>query len=86
MHDGAMIIREGRIRAAGCVLPLTTSDELDKQFGTRHRAGLGITEVTDSISIIVSEEKGIISYASRGDISVEVSADNLKKALKEFLG
>ena len=86
LHDGAMIIREGRIRAAGCVLPLTTNDEVDKHFGTRHRAGLGITEVTDAISIIVSEERGIISYAYRGEVSVEVSADNLKKALKEFLG
>ena len=85
MHDGAMIIKEGRIRAAGCVLPLTTNDELDKHFGTRHRAGLGITEVTDAMSIIVSEEKGLISYAYRGEITVDVSADDLKKALKELL-
>ena len=85
LHDGAVIIREGRIKAAGCVLPLSINDELDKQFGTRHRAGLGITEVTDAISIIVSEEKGFVSYAYKGEIAVEVGAENLKKALKEFL-
>lgn len=85
LHDGAVIIREGRIKAAGCVLPLSINDELDKQFGTRHRAGLGITEVTDAISIIVSEEKGFVSYAYKGEIAVEVGAENLKKTLKEFL-
>jgi len=85
LHDGAMIMREGRIKAAGCVLPLTTNDELDKQFGTRHRAGLGITEVTDAVSIIVSEEKGYISFAYKGEITVDVGAENLKKTLKELL-
>ena len=85
LHDGAMIIREGRIRAAGCVLPLTSSNEIDKDFGTRHRAGIGITEVTDAISIIVSEEKGTISYAYRGEIFVEISGDNLKKAIKGLI-
>ncbi len=85
LHDGAMIIREGRIRAAGCVLPLSTNIEVDKRFGTRHRAGLGITEVTDAMSVIVSEERGVFSYAYRGDIFAESSADDLKKALKELL-
>ena len=85
LHDGAMIIREGRIRAAGCVLPLTTNVEVDKRFGTRHRAGLGITEVTDAMAVIVSEERGVVSYAYRGDIFTEVSTDDLKKALKELL-
>ncbi len=85
LHDGAMIMREGRIKAAGCVLPLTTNDELDKQFGTRHRAGLGITEVTDAVSIIVSEEKGYVSFAYKGEITVDVGAENLKKTLKELL-
>ena len=85
LHDGAMIIREGRIRAAGCVLPLTTNVEVDKRFGTRHRAGLGITEVTDAMAVIVSEERGVVSYAYRGDIFTEASTDDLKKALKELL-
>ncbi len=86
LHDGAMIIREGRIISAGCVLPLTTAEEMDKSFGTRHRAAIGITEVTDAVSIAVSEEKGIISYAHRGDIFTNISADELKKVLKEVLG
>jgi uncharacterized protein (TIGR00159 family) len=85
LHDGAMIMREGRIKGAGWVLPLTTNDELDKQLGTRHRAGLGITEVTDAVSSIVSEEKGYVSFAYKGEITVDVGAENLKKTLKELL-
>ncbi len=86
MHDGAMIIREGRIKAAGCVLPLTSNDEVDKTFGTRHRAGIGITEVTDAVALIVSEERGVVSNAHRGKLSSNVSGDELKKVLKELLG
>ena len=67
------------------MLPLTTSDEIDKTFGTRHRAGIGITEVTDAISIIVSEEKGTVSYAYKGEFFAEMTGDTLKKALKELL-
>jgi uncharacterized protein (TIGR00159 family) len=86
MHDGAMIIREGRIKQAGCVLPLTTNDELDKSLGTRHRAGIGITEVTDAVAVIVSEENGIISYTHLGEIFANVSGDELKKVLRDLLG
>lgn len=85
LHDGAMIIREGRIISAGCVLPLTTADEVDKSLGTRHRAAIGITEVTDAVSIVVSEEKGIISYAYHGKIFNNIKADDIKKTLKEVL-
>jgi len=85
IHDGAIIIREGRIRAAGCVLPLTTSSEVDKSFGTRHRAGIGITEVADDVAVIVSEERGIISYAYRGELFSDVSGDELKMVLKGLL-
>jgi len=85
LHDGAMIIREGRIRAAGCVLPLTTDENLDKGLGTRHRAAIGITEVTDAFAIVVSEEHGTISYAYKGEFFTKVNADVLKKALKEVL-
>jgi len=85
LHDGAMIVREGRIRAAGCVLPLTTDENLDKSLGTRHRAAIGITEVTDAFAVVVSEEHGTISYAYKGEFSARVSADALKKALKEVL-
>ena len=86
MHDGAMIIREGRIRMAGSLLPLTKSSEVEKSLGTRHRAGMGITEVTDAVTIIVSEEKGIISYAHKGEIFTNVSGEELKKILKKLLG
>lgn len=85
LHDGAMIIREGRIRAAGCVLPLTTDENLDKSLGMRHRAAIGIAEVTDAFAIAVSEEHGTISYAYKGEFFTKVNADALKKALKEVL-
>lgn len=85
LHDGAMIIREGRIRAAGCVLPLTTDEDLDKSLGTRHRAAIGITEVTDAFAVVVSEEHGTVSYAYKGEFFAKVNADTLKKTLKEVL-
>jgi diadenylate cyclase len=85
LHDGAMIIREGRVAAAGCVLPLSGNDEMDKSLGTRHRAGIGITEVSDSVALIVSEEKGIISYATHGEIHANVAGEELKRVLRELL-
>ncbi len=85
LHDGAMIVREGRIRAAGCVLPLTTDGVLDKSLGTRHRAAIGITEVTDALAVVVSEEHGTISYSYKGEFFTKVNADALKKVLKEVL-
>ena len=86
LHDGAVIIKEGRIRAGSCVLPLTMKEGIDKGLGTRHRAAIGITEVSDSIAVVVSEETGKISYAVRGDLERPVKGDDLKKALKELLG
>jgi diadenylate cyclase len=85
LHDGAMIIREGKIRGAGCILPLTMKDEIDKSLGTRHRAAIGITEVTDALSVIVSEEKGNISYAYKGELYRDISEDDLRKTLKGLL-
>jgi uncharacterized protein (TIGR00159 family) len=85
LHDGAMIIREGRIRAAGCILPLTLKDSIDMSLGTRHRAAIGITEVTDAVAVVVSEEKGRISYAYKGEIVTNISEEALKKVLKEVL-
>jgi len=85
LHDGAMIIREGRIVSAGCVLPLTTADEIDKSLGTRHRAAIGSTEGTDAASIVVSEERGVISYAQHGQIHGNISTDELRRVLKEVL-
>ncbi len=81
LHDGAVIIREDRIYAAGCVLPLTQSKNLERTLGTRHRAGIGITEVSDSIVIIVSEESGIISSASEGKLSRFLDVRSVEKLL-----
>lgn len=86
LHDGAVIIRDGRIRAASCVLPLATGEDIDKGLGTRHRAAIGITEVTDAISVVVSEETGRISLCSAGDIFRDVGVDALKKELRDLLG
>ena len=69
LHDGAVIIRDARIEAAGCLLPVSQNNALDKELGTRHRAGLGITESSDAISVIVSEETGTVSIAKDGFIS-----------------
>jgi diadenylate cyclase len=85
LHDGAMIVREGRIRAAGCILPLALKEGIDKSMGTRHRAAIGITEVTDAVAVVVSEEKGVISYAHKGAIFSDITEDRLKRVLKELL-
>jgi diadenylate cyclase len=85
LHDGAMIIREGRIKAAGCILPLALKDGIDKSLGTRHRAAIGITEVADALVLVVSEEKGYVSYAYKGEIFIDVSEETLRKVLKEVL-
>lgn len=85
LHDGAVIIRNNKIKAAGCYLPLTENTTLSKDLGTRHRAALGITEVSDAISIVVSEESGIISYAHNGNLTRNLTPDTLRKALYRFL-
>ncbi|MDR2910366.1 MAG: diadenylate cyclase CdaA [Bacteroidales bacterium] len=82
LHDGATIIRENRIVAAGCILPLTQK-ELDKMLGLRHRAAIGITELTDAIAIVVSEERGTISFAQRGEMKLKVSEETLVSLLEE---
>ncbi|MGI5835325.1 MAG: diadenylate cyclase CdaA [Chloroflexota bacterium] len=81
MHDGAAVVRGDRIVAAACLLPLAESILADKQMGTRHRAGVGITERTDAISVIVSEETGIISLANNGRIVRNLDEAKLKKIL-----
>lgn len=81
LHDGAVIIRDGRIHAAACVLPLTRSTELSKELGTRHRAGIGITEHSDALVLIVSEETGIISMASEGQLSRFLDIKTVEKTL-----
>ena len=81
LHDGAVLIRENRIVAATCYLPLSDNMELSKQLGTRHRAGVGISEVSDSITIIVSEETGQVSIAQNGRLTRGVTSAELRAAL-----
>ena len=81
LHDGAVIIRNNRITAATCYLPLSQNMEISKELGTRHRAGLGISEVSDAITIIVSEETGAISLALEGSLTRNIRQDRLREAL-----
>ncbi|MBI2470558.1 MAG: TIGR00159 family protein [Planctomycetes bacterium] len=84
LHDGAAIIQEQKIIAAGCLLPLTENMELSKSLGTRHRAGIGLTEETDAIVIIVSEETGAISTGFKGVLNRDIDEKGLKKILDEL--
>lgn len=83
LHDGAVIIKGNKILAAGCFLPLSQSQSVSKNLGTRHRAGIGITEETDMLTIIVSEETGIISIASGGELRRFITPDRLRDILHE---
>ncbi len=85
LHDGAAIIRDNRLKAAACFLPLTDNPNLSKELGTRHRAALGITEVSDSIAVVVSEESGKISFALNGGLTRNLTSDTLRKALNKNL-
>ena len=84
LHDGAVIVRNNRVTSATCYLPLTDNDSISKEVGTRHRAGVGISEATDSITVIVSEQTGKISVALDGTLERGLDADTLKARLKEF--
>lgn len=84
LHDGAVVVRENRVVAATCYLPLSDNVNLSKELGTRHRAGVGISEVTDSFTIIVSEETGAVSVATGGEILRNIDKESLRNKL-EFL-
>ena len=84
LHDGAIIVRGNRIVAATCYLPLTDNRSLSKELGTRHRAGLGLSEVSDAVIIIVSEETGMISIAEDGRLFQNLDADALRERLKDI--
>lgn len=84
LHDGAVIIRENRVTAATCYLPLSDNMALSKDLGTRHRAGVGISEATDSMTVIVSEETGKISIAYHGELSRGLDAERLKEMLRSI--
>lgn len=83
LHDGAVIVRGNRVTSATCYLPLSDNLNLDKNLGTRHRVGLGISEVTDAITVIVSEETGKISVAYKGVLRRGLSGDELREMLKQ---
>ena len=85
MHDGAVIIAEGRIKAASCYLPLTTNPSLSRTYGTRHRAAIGITEESDALAIVASEERGVLSLADGGKITEDLDAKGLEEALHAAL-
>ena len=86
LHDGAVVISGGKIVAAGVVLPLSTNPDIAKDLGTRHRAGIGITDVSDAVAVIVSEERGEISLAVGGKISRDITPATLRKMLSQLLG
>lgn len=81
LHDGAVLVRENRIRSATCYLPLSDNMDLSKDLGTRHRAGVGVSEVTDSMTIIVSEETGNVSVAYEGELFRNLDAEELREKL-----
>jgi diadenylate cyclase len=82
LHDGAVIIRGDRVAAAGCFLPLTQNQNVQKDLGTRHRAALGLSEVSDALIVIISEETGIISAAKNGQLTRFLDEKSLRDLLK----
>ncbi len=85
LHDGAMIIRDGRVTAAACVLPLSETNRLSAELGTRHRAGVGMSEVSDAVVVVVSEETGAMSVAIGGMLKRHLPAQTLEKLLRNEL-
>jgi diadenylate cyclase len=81
LHDGAVVVRRHRIAAASCFLPLTLNPRLSRDLGTRHRAAIGVTEDTDAVAVVVSEETGLISFVQRGEIKRGLDATKLKVAI-----
>ncbi len=85
LHDGAVIIRNYKIEAASCFLPLTLNPRLSKELGTRHRAAIGVTEDTDAAAIVVSEESGVISFVQNGEITRYLNSSSLRDLIREAL-
>ncbi len=85
LHDGAVVVRRHRVAAASCFLPLTLNPRLSRDLGTRHRAALGVTEDTDAVAVVVSEESGLISIVQRGEIKRGLDAPKLRAAISEAL-
>jgi diadenylate cyclase len=85
LHDGAVILQEGRVAAAACFLPLTVNPRLSRELGTRHRAAIGLTEESDAVAIVVSEESGLISIALEGEIERGLSSEDLRQRLRALI-
>ncbi len=85
LHDGAVVVRRHRVAAASCFLPLTLNPRLSRDLGTRHRAALGVTEDTDAVAVVVSEESGLISIVQRGEIRRGLDAPKLRAAISQAL-
>ena len=85
LHDGAMVIRDGRVHAAGCFLPLSNNYDISRTLGTRHRAALGMSEVSDALIVIVSEESGAISVAKDGKLNLRLTVNSLNSILCDEL-
>ena len=86
LHDGAVIIRNNRICAAGCFLPMSTNDDIIKDLGTRHRSAIGMSENSDAVVVVVSEETGTISVAINGELRRNYDYNTLKYELTSLLG
>ena len=84
LHDGAVVVQKGRVMAAGCFLPLTNNPRVEKSLGTRHRAGIGLTEDTDAAVVIVSEETGIVSVAHKGELFRELDSNQMRDLLQSI--
>ncbi len=85
LHDGAVVIVDFKIMTASCVLPLSDSEDLPLQFGLRHRAAIGVTEVSDAVAVVVSEETGEISFTKDGNVNMNISHEELAELLKDEL-
>lgn len=86
LHDGATVIGGNKIKASACFLPLTQNNSFSKELGTRHRAAIGVSEITDCISVVVSEETGKISVATNGELIRNISVDELKNTIVKIMG
>lgn len=83
LHDGAAVVRQARVAAAGCILPLTQNSDVSSELGTRHRAAIGMSEQSDALIVVVSEETGAISVAQKGRLSRDLSSGDLRELLTQ---
>lgn len=86
IHDGALVIQKGRVTAVRCLLPLSTNPNLKKTWGTRHRAAIGVTEETDAVAIVISEQEGTVALVVGGNVTESIEGARLRGALRELIG